>query len=134
MSGDNKNLSDEVVLDVDELKREDETLKDVIQSLETKKHILELALRVSTSFYYKKSKVNSALNSLNQKFITQEKFDRIYNNNEVEKFTESDEVALAVVDELKRVLFDIQMDDLELSMMVSRNIAEMTKLKNTINH
>ena len=123
MSSDNKNLSGE-----------DETLKDVTQSLETKKHILELALRVSSSFYFKMSEVNSALNSLNMGSITQEEFDQIYHNNEVEKFTESDEVALAVVDELRRVLFDIQMDDLELSMMVSRNIAEMTKLKNTINH
>jgi hypothetical protein len=114
MSSDNKNLSSE-----------DETLKDVAQSLETKKHILELALRVSSSFYFKMSEVNSSLNSLNMGSITQEEFDQIYHNTEVEKFTESDEVALAVADELRRVLFDIQVDDLELSMMLSRNIAEL---------
>lgn len=97
--------------------------------MEHEKHILELALRISTSYYFKKAKVNSALNSLNQKRISQEKFNRIYDGNEIEMFTENDDISNEVLGELKRVLCDLDLDDFELSIMLSRNIDSVKRGK-----
>lgn len=108
----------------------------IICSLHNKNKIQENAFRISASFYFKMSEVNSAFNSLNMGSITQEEFNHIYNNSSIDDESDlSDEYVSYIVAEIKHVLHDLNIDSLDLSAMFSRNmtqiLAEAKKINNS---